>query len=147
MTKLLKPFSICLFLFLFLLNAQKGNGQPAYDLHIDCVDYDSIFVKDVLNLQTRFVSQDACRLYVAALPQTLKNQGYVTASIDSVRFDSLAAYLVLYAGNLYQWSLLDVQDVDQDLLQSVGWQSNRFDGKPVDLDLVENLQQRILNQL
>ena len=147
MTKLLKPFSICLFLFLFLLNAQKGNGQPAYDLHIDCVDYDSIFVKDVLNLQTRFVSQDACRLYVAALPQTLKNQGYVTASIDSVRFDSLAAYLILYAGNLYQWSLLDVQDVDQDLLQSVGWQSNRFDGKPVDLDLVNSWQQRILNQL
>ncbi len=122
-------------------------GQQSYDLHIHCVDYDSTFVKDVLNLQTQFVSQDACRLYVAALPQTLKNQGYVTASIDSVRFDSLAAFLVLYAGNLYQWSLFDVEEVDPDLLQAAGWQNNRFNGKPVDLDLVADWQQRILNQL
>ena len=132
---------------MFLFIAKKGNSQQTYDLRIHCVDYDSTFVKDVLNVQTLFVSQDACRLYVAALPQTLKNQGFVTASIDSVRFDSLSAYLVLYAGNLYQWSLLDVEDVDQDLLQAVGWQSNRFNGKPVDLDLVDNWQQRILNQL
>ncbi len=147
MTKLIKPVSICLFLFLFLLNAKKGIGQQTYDLQIHCVDYDSTFVKDILNLKTQFVSQDACRLYVAALPQTLKKQGYVTASIDSVRFDSLSAYLVLYAGNLYQWSLFNVEEVDQDLLQAVGWQNNRFNGKPVDLDLVENWQQRILNQL
>lgn len=122
-------------------------GQQTYDLQIHCIDYDSTFVKDVLNVQTQFLSQNACRLYVAALPQTLKNQGYVTASIDSVRFDSLSAYLVLYAGNLYQWSILDVEDIDPELLQAVGWQSNRFNGKPVDLELVKYWQNRILNQL
>jgi outer membrane protein assembly factor BamA len=147
MTKILKPVSLCFIVIALLLNAKKLTGQQTYELYVDCLDYDSAFVKDVLNIQTQFVSQDACRIYVAALPQTLKNQGFVTANIDSTRFDSLSAYLVLYAGNLYQWTLIDVGSVDPNLLQSVGWQANQFNGKSVDLNLVESWQQNMLNHL
>ena len=146
MTKILKPVSICLFLFVLLFTNQVS-GQQSYDLQVNCVDYDSAFVSDVLNVQTQFNSQDACRLYVAALSQTLKNKGFVTASIDSVKFDSLSAYMVLYAGNLYQWSHIDTDEKNNELLQTVGWRSNLFTEKPVDLLLVESWQERILNQL
>src|SRR5690606_25415962 len=117
MTKILKPFSICLFLFVSLFT-NKVKGQQTYELHVHCVDYDSAFVSDVLNIQTSFNSQDACRLYLAALPQTLKNKGFVTASIDSLKFDSLSAHMVLYAGNIYQWSQIDTDEKNNELLQS-----------------------------
>src|SRR5690606_13409868 len=146
MTKILKPFSISLFLFVLLFTNQV-KGQQTYDLHVHCVDYDSVFVADVLNVQTSFINQESCRLYVAALSQNLKNKGFVTASIDSIKFDSLSAFMVLYARNLYQWSRIDIDEKHNELLQSVGWRSNLFNEKPVDLLLVESWQERILNQL
>lgn len=147
MANLLKPFSLLLILLAGNLSVLKIAAQEVYQLHIYPVDDDSDFVKQELQLQTKFSSEADCRMYVATLPATLKNKGYITANIDSVRFDSLHAYLYLYTGNKYQWALLDVSGVETSLLRDVGWQAQSIAQKPVDMLMIENWQQRILNQL
>ena len=49
-----------------------------------------------------FSSRSACTEYVNQLPTYLQVEGYVTASLDSIQYDSASARLVLFAGEVYQ---------------------------------------------
>ncbi|MEI9809740.1 MAG: hypothetical protein WDO16_18790 [Bacteroidota bacterium] len=46
------------------------------------------------------------------MPEVLQSKGYVTASLDSIRYDSSFARIVLYIGDIYKWAQLDAKQVD-----------------------------------
>ena len=47
------------------------------------------------------------RSYISQIPDNLQAKGYVTASLDSISYDSAFARVVLYIGNKYEWAQLD----------------------------------------
>ena len=141
-------------LFAMLLNvdcqAQSLSLSPSpsqYRLHIQSPDRDSSFLVDTVGVQPTFNSRAECIAYVSQLPTYLRSKGYVTSSIDSVRFDSSFASIVIYLGKPYTWANVDIRSVDQSLLQSVGWSERQFPGKPMDFATMKNLQNRLLNHL
>src|SRR5690348_15120117 len=81
-------------------------AQQNYSLHIKGVDKDSSFIVSQTGLATTFPSRLACIEYVFKLPVLLQSKGYVTASIDSIRYDSTFAQLVLFMGERYYWAEL-----------------------------------------
>lgn len=85
--------------------------------------------------------------YISQLPGSLQGKGYVTASIDSVHYDSTAATIVVFAGSLYKWASLDAQQIEPSLLDAVGWKEKIFAGKPMDFKQVQSWQERMLNRL
>src|SRR5688572_11811279 len=115
-----------------------------YFLSVRCVDKDTAFLENNLHLQTRFVSRLACMDYVNKLPSALQAKGYVTASIDSVVFDSSSAKLVLFVGEAYTWAQLNTQTIDPLLLQAVGWNAGQFPGKTMNFSAVKAWQERML---
>jgi outer membrane protein assembly factor BamA len=147
MIKLQPLIPLTVFLFAFLLNGFDTKAQNDYPLHIRCVDYDSAFVINELGVQNNFNSLPACQDYTNKLPEYLHEKGYMTAAVDSLRFDSLSASMVLYLGNHYQWSGLDVSGIDKNILESVGWRSNLFSGKPMDYLQVQLWQERLLSYM
>ncbi|MBL7743310.1 MAG: BamA/TamA family outer membrane protein [Chitinophagaceae bacterium] len=143
MTKLQLQISVlvCL-LFHFELQAQND-----YRLTIRSVDKDSAFLINDLAIPVSFPTRFACEEYVNRLPSLLQAKGYVTASLDSVRYDSTSVRVVLFAGDIYKWASVDASQVDISVLQAIGWREKMFNDKPMDFSQVEFWQNRILNYL
>lgn len=108
------------------------------------VDKDSAALVNELGIQTSFPGRFTCIEYINKLPGYLQSKGYVTASIDTIRYDSLNARLVLFAGAVYRWAQLDASRVEPSLLESVGWREKTFTDQPMDFNQVAQWQERIL---
>ncbi len=142
MTKLRLPIPVLVFL---LLSAQLP-AQNNYHLYIRYVDKDSAFAANI-GIPGDFTSRFACTEYVNKLPSILQSKGYVTASLDSIQYDSAFANIVLFAGEVYKWAQVDASQVDAVILREVGWTDRMFNEKPMDFVNVQLWQDRILNHL
>ncbi|HRX95095.1 MAG TPA: hypothetical protein P5158_13295, partial [Chitinophagaceae bacterium] len=88
-------------------------------MHISGADKDSASIISATGIRTNFASRLECVQYINQLPSLLQGKGYVTASVDSVSFDSTAARLTLFLGNVYRWAKLDAGGIDPALLEEV----------------------------
>jgi outer membrane protein assembly factor BamA len=143
MTKLRLQISVlaCLLLHLY------SHAQNNYSLNVRGIDKDSVFLVNTLSIPPFFANRLACTEYISQLPGYLQSKGYVTASLDSVSYDSAFAHVVLFVGNIYQWAQIDATQIDADLLQAIGWRAKMFKDKPLDFAQVQLWQNRILNYL
>lgn len=137
---------LILFLF-FLFSSLLPHAQKNYPLHIKGVDRDSAFIVDNLGVPNHFDNRNECIQYINALPATLRAKGYVTASIDTIRYDSTYARLVLFTGNVYKWAKLTTDSVDASILSAVGWRQRGFREQPMDFSEVNAWQDKILTHL
>src|SRR5215831_3761535 len=99
----------------FLLLASQLTAQNSYRLFIRCVDKDSAFIANE-GVPAAFINRISCTEYINQLPGILRSKGFVTVSLDSVRYDSTYANVVLYAGDIYKWAKIDASQVDGTLL-------------------------------
>src|SRR5262245_16575621 len=118
-----------LFLSAILIQAISF-GQASYHLSATCIDKDPDFLKNEIGLQTEFPARASCVQYVNKLPALLQSKGFVTASIDSVFFDSSSAKLVLYLGQRYKWAHIQTSAADPQVLAASGWHEKMFSNKP-----------------
>jgi len=137
---------ISLFVFL-LLCIINGSAQNKYNLYLQGVDKDSATIVAKTGLQTSFVSRIACEEYINRLPGYLQSKGYVTASIDSLNYDSGFARMLLFTGELYLWAQLDAKNIEPSILDAIGWREKMFINKPMDFSQVQLLEEKMLNHL
>jgi len=130
-----------------LFSAKESAAQNGYPLHAIPVDSDSAFLINDAGLQTVFASRLACIEYVNKLPALLQAKGFVTASVDSIFFDSASATIVLYLGKRYRWAQLNTAIADPQVLSAAGWNEKLFAGKPMDFEKLKSLQERALDYL
>lgn len=90
-----------------------------------------------------FDNKELAQSYVASLPATLSGKGFPTASVDSAIFDSTAARILLYLGQSYQWIQINTDSIDQNVLNSFGWNEKQLSNKRVDFGLPQ-LQEKIV---
>lgn len=124
---------------------QNAAAQTKYQLHYRFADTTDVSVS--LGLQQQFGDKLACNQYVFELPKLLQKKGFVTASVDSVQFDSASAKLVLFLGRQYRWAMLNTSSVPQDLLNAVGYRDKNFQQQFLDFPAIQQLQQRLLDKL
>jgi len=146
MTKLSQPISLLIFLFISLLHLPVF-AQNKYELDIRTVDKDSEFLINTIRLQNSFASRAACADFINKLPILLQSKGYVTASLDSVVYDSASAHIVLFLGENYHWAELNTDHVNASLLNAVGWREKNFPGTSMDFNQVQTWQGKILDYL
>lgn len=132
---------------LFLLSGLMSSAQERYTLTLRAVDHDETSLRQILEPPAFFDNRMLCVEYVNGLSDLLRGRGYVTASLDTARFDSLGAYAVVYVGRPYRWAMLDVEGVEPSLLAAAGWREQQFRDKPIDFSQVGMMQQRMLNYL
>lgn len=136
-----------------MLQALSGPAQISagasgpYLLAVRCADKDAAIMVPRLGIQTSFSSQFTCAEYIGQLTGLLQGKGYVTASVDSIRYDSLSAHIVLFLGEQYRWARLKAAQIEPGLLDAVGWREKLFTGKPMDFSQVRQWQERILGRL
>jgi outer membrane protein assembly factor BamA len=111
------------------------------------VDVEISMLKNEIGLQSDFATRLACMDYVNKLPAVLQSKGYVTASLDSVFFDTTNARLVLFLGRRYKWAKINTSSVDQEMLAASGWNEKSFTNKPMDLEKVNQVKEQIMRYL
>src|SRR5688500_15027557 len=111
MAKLKHLFAAISFLTTFL----AGEAQ-SYTVQYRNEHGDTSFVQTTL--QKQFSSKQDASLYITSLPSLLKNQGYITASIDDVVMDSLSASVQLFLGEQYKWANIDTRPGDEVFLRA-----------------------------
>lgn len=132
-------------LLVFLLSCNAAISQSGYQLRIRCVDKDSSFLSEKLNIQYKFSTRFDCVDYINKIPGLLQSKGYVTASIDSIEYESDRARIILFIGEVYEWAGLDASRIDPAVLNAIGWRENLFTGNPMDFKQVQLWEERILN--
>ncbi len=131
-------------LLLFLCIHQGGFTQD-YLLEVKGVDKDSAWIVENTGLQTRFSSQELARKHIDEHFLSLKNRGYVTASIDSLVMGQQKARVHLFIGEIYLWARLDGSSLDPALREKLGWREKMYDGKAIDFNQVKLWEERILD--
>ncbi|HEX5023934.1 MAG TPA: POTRA domain-containing protein [Agriterribacter sp.] len=132
-------------LVFYLVLSLNAGAQDNYKLHYTFVDKDTILNAETLGLQTAFTNQANCRQYIDKAINKLQVKGYITASVDSIAFDSTTAQAWLYVGKAYRWVELNTDSADKKMLVSIGWNDKTFAGDPLSFTKVHYWQERMLN--
>ena len=143
----MRKYRLQISVLLALLTAICTQGQEKYPLRVRYADSLSALMADTSLVQQAFSTRIECSNYLAQLPARLQARGFVTASIDSIRFDSTYAAIVLFLGQRYQWARLDTRQVEPGLLEAVGWRDRNFADKPMDFVQVRNWQEKFMDYL
>ncbi|MBL0272517.1 MAG: BamA/TamA family outer membrane protein [Chitinophagaceae bacterium] len=140
----MRKFRLQISVLVSLLLSIYTNAQNKYTLTIRGADKDIAGIVSQTGLQTSFASRENCIDYINKLPGLLQSKGYVTASIDSLHYDSTFARMVLFSGELYRWAQLDAHHIETRVLDAIGWREKMFAGKTIDFTQVQLWQERIL---
>lgn len=133
----------CIFFMLFCAPAVVF-CQKKYTVNFLFQGKDTINQLQQLALKTEFEAKEAAQNYISKLPSTLLEKGFPTASVDSVFYDSTKATVWLYAGKKYKWAIIRTDSVDQNALESSGWNENEFKNKPINFERLRSQQQKLL---
>src|SRR6476469_4516509 len=139
MTKLNYLFAAIFFLTTFF----AGRAQ-SYTAHYKTPEGDTS-LQHKLSLQKIFSSQTEASLYMVQLPSLLKAKGFITASVDSVQYDSVSVTAVVYLGEQYKWARISTLEEDIPLLESIHW-PDQFEGA-IDFTTLRSWQKKILDYL
>jgi len=131
-------------LLLVLLTAGVASAQKTYGLRLYAIDRDSVFLTEELAVPSAFSDRYACSNYINKLALDLRAKGYVTASLDSVHYDSTFATAVIFIGDTYKWATIDAKNIDAQILDAIGWRAKNFVEKPMDFDQLKTWQEKIL---
>lgn len=144
---LMIKFRLQISVLVLLLLCLSASAQNTYSLQIKGVDKEATQIIQETGLMTSFRSKFECEAYVNNLQNLLQSKGYVTNSVDDIKYDSTFAVLKLYIGAIYKWALLDAKYIPQTILDAVAWSDKIFANTPMDFSKVTFWQDRILNHL
>ena len=136
------PAALLFFVIILLQNTLFA--QSTYFLNARCVDKAPGVLKNETGLQTEFPSRSICIEYVNKLPSLLQAKGFVTASLDSIFFDTASAKLVIYLGQQYKWAHINTVAADPQLLAISGWNEKLFANKPINFEKLKSVQENML---
>jgi outer membrane protein assembly factor BamA len=130
-----------------LLLASFGPAHAQYALHVKLSSPDSLLKAASLGIPGSFKDRAGCTEYIYKLTDMLRDKGFTAASVDSVQFDSAAAFLQLYLGEKFTWSEIRTRPADATLLNEAGWSTKNLVGKPATPVKFQSDELQLLNYL
>ncbi len=130
-----------------LLGVLLAIGPPVraqYALHTEMLHSPNLTASG-LGIPSSFKDRPACTEFLYRLPGILRAKGFAAASIDSVRFDSAAAWQQLYLGEQFAWSKIKSRPEDAATLKAAGWSTLRLTGKPLEAGPLQAQENGVLD--
>lgn len=132
-------------IMVMLLSVLSFTLSAQYKINYKIVDKDSATIKGNAGLLIDFKTKPDAEEYLQKLPVNLATKGFVTASVDSLKIDSLSAYVELFLGAQYRWTSLTLDSADAVFLRNAGLNLPGTSNKASGYNAVSNLQQKILD--
>ncbi len=125
--------------------AVQSYGQPVYKVSYIILDSSTQITEP--GLQNDFTAYSLALDYVNSVPSFLQTKGFLSASIDSMLFDSLSAVVHLYLGQQYKWAQVHTQIADVDILTPLQWNKNNFSNSILTFSELQQWQTRVVDHL
>ena len=122
-------------------------AQDKYAVTYWFLDKDTLHTAESLGLKQGFSSRTECISYMNSVVDQQKMKGFITFSVDSVHYDSLRAEAWVFAGARYIWKNIRVPGNEASLFSALGYQEKLFNGKAVDLNKLQQFQERMLGYM
>jgi len=125
-------------------------GQSVFSKTINIRLTDTIHQHDFAKIKKQVTSQKtfsdtlSCKRELQNILLKLNNNGYLSASFDSIHFDSLFCQANLFLGERYEWLSLSKGNVDESFLSGSGFRTKLYEQKTFRYDQVRKLQEKIL---
>ena len=126
---------------LFVLVAQ---AQDTLTLRVVPTDTSFEAFSSYVKLKTSFNRVDRLNNALNQAIADLRNQGFLEASVDSLSRSGNEFTACMHVGQQYQWLRLRPGNVEPALLNEVGFKERVFEGRPVRIESVRALQERLL---
>lgn len=125
----------------------EAKAQDKYAVTYRFLDKDTLHTAESLGLKRGFSSRTECISYMNSVVDQQKMKGFITFSVDSVNYDSLRAEAWVFAGARYIWKNIRVPGNEASLFSALGYQEKLFNGKAVDLNKLQQFQERMLGYM
>lgn len=139
------PFKLAVLLCLLISVSGKVKSQDSYQMDYFISGKDTATAKVMPTLKAQFSNRLAAMEYLLQLPEQMKAQGYISASVDSFRIDSLQGRAWVFAGRKYQWGSLNLDSIPEAVKSSLHWDEKNFSGEHFSYRQWEQMQEAFLN--
>ena len=119
-----------------------STAQLIYKLKVVNTDSQAVFKKVSYKKQVtskEFILQETNKIYVS-----LVNEGYISASIDSIKQDSLNYTAYINAGEKYKWVNLRYAKKDQGIISKLGYNERFFSNRPFKFTELSRLMEKLI---
>ncbi len=129
-------------ILLLLLSLSRVNGQGAYTLEI----HPDPGADNIQRFEYKkyFQSQKDASKELRKFLYTLYDNAYLGASLDSIHQDSLHIRAWVQTGKKYLWAKLSVGNVDEGMLNEVGFRDKLYSNKPLFYPDLRRLEEKLL---
>ena len=103
-------------------------GFSQVSLQVISVDSSSEYLSN-FELETEFATQNQARRAVTSIFPKLISAGYISASLDYWKCDSINCVAAVYIGNCYKWAKLSKGNVDEYALSQAGFRDKIYNNK------------------
>lgn len=138
---MLKHFLTYFLLFTFLL-VIPIKSQSVYTLKVVNTDNHPLFTK--LKYQQQFFTKDHLLNEIHKLYTTLIDDGYISASVDSIKNDSLNYVAFIVVGQKYRWANIRYDLKDQEIIDKLGYGERFFIDRPFSGKEISTLMEKII---
>lgn len=117
-------------------------AQFVYKLSVINTDSASVFKKINYKKQfadKAFINKETNKIYVSLI-----NEGYISASVDSVKKDSLKYTAYISAGKKYKWINLRYNKKDQAIVSKLGYGERFFSNRPFKFSELSRFMEKII---
>lgn len=139
-------FYIVFLLVFFLCNQLIFAQEKQFVLDITTVTQSNTESETLIKKYSAFQGDSTQVLNrLTELISDFQNNGYISASIDSVLFDSTFVNVQVFTGKHYSWGKLNIAGIEPDLVHSLKINPGNFQNQPIRLNEVNQMKEKIIS--
>lgn len=131
-----------IYTFFFLLSI-KGIGQNTYKLTLHHVSNEAKFKNLIFTKE--FQDTLALKKEINSICFSLINEGYITASLDSLQHDSLNYKAFISIGKKFTWVNLSYHKKHEDVITKLGYNEHFFAKRPFKYNELAQLMEKLIS--
>lgn len=135
-------YKLTYFLLLLLLANLPSTAQVVYKFKVVNTDSQAVFKK--INYKKQFTSKEFILQETNKIYVSLINEGYISASIDSLTNDSLSYVAYIHAGKKYKWVKLKYTQKDQGIISKIGYNERFFTNRPFKYSELSHFMEKVI---
>ena len=128
---------------LFYLLTIKGIGQNTYKLTLHHVSNEARFKNLIFTKE--FQDTLALKKEINSICFSLINEGYITASLDSLQHDSLNYKAFISIGKKFTWVNLMYNQIHEDVITKLGYNEHFFSKRPFKYNELAQLMEKLIS--
>lgn len=130
------------YFLLLLFCGHLATGQFLYRLELVNTDSQKVFRN--LDYKKQFVNRELMEKEVNQVYRSLIEDGFITASVDSLVCDSPLCRAYLFAGPRYKWVKLTSEPKDQAIISRLGYGEHFFSNRPFRYQELSGLMEKLI---